>query len=103
MSEQTANLASLIYRWVAQNYGTDEADNPSWDIFELARAIVRGRPVRASIPPAEYLGDGVYVQYSGYDFRLFTERETGVHEIFLEPWMITNLNKFVQQQKEKDQ
>lgn len=32
----------------------------------------------------EYLGDGLYVDHDGYQYRLFTERPDGVHEVFLE-------------------
>lgn len=31
-----------------------------------------------------YLGDGAYVEDEGYQFRLFTERTNGVHEIYLD-------------------
>lgn len=44
-----------------------------------------------------YLADGVYVDFDGCTFRLWTERETGVHEIFLEPHAITTLNAFASQ------
>ncbi len=33
----------------------------------------------------EYIGDGVYIEDQGFQVRLFTERENGVHEIFLGP------------------
>lgn len=38
-----------------------------------------------------YLGDGVYVDFSGYDFRLFTQRDGAEHYIVLEPEMIREL------------
>lgn len=41
-----------------------------------------------------YLGDGVYVSFTGYDFKLYTKRESGEHYIFLEPNMIEALHKF---------
>lgn len=49
----------------------------------------------------EYIGDGVYVEFTGHDFILSTERESGTHFIHLEPFMIKRLNDFVQLQKER--
>lgn len=37
---------------------------------------------------SEYLGDGLYCDFDGWQFRLWTEREDGVHEVFLEPSVI---------------
>lgn len=43
-----------------------------------------------------YLGDGVYVEFRGFDFRLYTDRGlNGVHEIFLEPAHIEHLKMFM--------
>ena len=41
-----------------------------------------------------YLGDGAYAEYSGYDVRLFTERET-THEIFLDLAMLKRLMTWI--------
>ena len=44
-----------------------------------------------------YLGDGLYVEFDGYQFRLFTERGLGnVHEVFLEPEVMQAFLKFVE-------
>jgi len=32
----------------------------------------------------EYLGDGLYAEFDGWQFRLYCDRETGRHEVFLE-------------------
>jgi hypothetical protein len=32
-----------------------------------------------------YLGDGVYASFDGYQIRLATTRDNGIHEIYLEP------------------
>ena len=32
----------------------------------------------------EYLGDGAYADFDGYQVRLWTERETGIHEVYLD-------------------
>lgn len=32
-------LAEFITKWVKDNYGANEADNPSWNIEALANAI----------------------------------------------------------------
>lgn len=37
---------------------------------------------------SRYLGDGLYCDHDGYQFRLFTERDTGLCEIFLEPGVV---------------
>lgn len=33
---------------------------------------------------ASYLGDGLYIEDHDYSFRLFCERDNGIHEVFLE-------------------
>lgn len=45
----------------------------------------------------EYIGDGVYVEFTGYDFIISTERENGLHYIHLEPEMIGWLYGKIQQ------
>ena len=29
----------IIKKWVGENYGTNEADDPSWNIIELAKVV----------------------------------------------------------------
>lgn len=42
-----------------------------------------------------YLGDAVYCEFDGYQFRLTTEDGMGpTNEIFLEPQVLDILNKF---------
>lgn len=52
----SANLYRLIkattYKWVADNFGQSEADDPSWNIEELSVAITR-----AIIDKVEKKGD----------------------------------------------
>lgn len=43
----------------------------------------------------DYLGDGVYVEFSGYDLRLFTPEG---HQIFLEQDALKKLVNFAQRQ-----
>lgn len=38
----SAKLETLIKRWVAKTYGTQEAEDPSWDIESLAETIAKG-------------------------------------------------------------
>jgi hypothetical protein len=35
-----------------------------------------------------HLGDGLYVELSGGMVRLFTERATGVHEVYLDAYVL---------------
>jgi hypothetical protein len=42
----------------------------------------------------EYLGDGLYASFDGWMFRLWTERENGVHEVFLEPSVVARFNAY---------
>jgi len=44
----------------------------------------------------EYLGDGVYASFDGYQIWLKTERETGWHEIALEPPVFERLLEYRQ-------
>lgn len=46
-------------------------------------------------PVGEYLGDGVYAEYQTDGVWLRTERENGVHEIFLDDEVFTSLVKGV--------
>ncbi len=34
--------------------------------------------------PDFYVGDGVYASFNGYAIRLYTERASGTHEVFLD-------------------
>jgi hypothetical protein len=38
-----------------------------------------------------YLGDGVYADFDGYHIVLSTEREYGIHTIYLEPSVLSAL------------
>ena len=39
----------------------------------------------------EYLGDGLYVEFDGYQFRLYTDPQTrGRHEVYLEPAVLAS-------------
>jgi hypothetical protein len=43
----------------------------------------------------EYLGDSLYVEFNGWDYRLYTERDTGIHEVYLEPVVLQAFLDFV--------
>lgn len=47
----------------------------------------------------EYLGDGLYASYDGWQFRLWTERENGVHEVFLDPHALHNFIEFTKREE----
>ncbi len=47
----------------------------------------------------EYLGDGVYASFDGWQIWLRTPCETGDHEIALEPSFLAALNTFVERIK----
>lgn len=42
----------------------------------------------------QYIGDGVYIEYTGWDFVLSTKRDSGPHFIHLEPMQINAINKY---------
>jgi hypothetical protein len=46
-----------------------------------------------------YLGDGLYAEFDGYQFRLFTDRSGGygtdIHEVYLDSEVMTGLFAFV--------
>lgn len=44
-----------------------------------------------------YLGDGAYVEFTGYSFRLYTEGDFGVHEAHLEPEGLLKLIEFAKE------
>jgi len=46
--------------------------------------------------PRDYIGDGVYVEFDGFDVILRTERECCEHWLSLEPDMLAKLNEFWQ-------
>lgn len=50
--------------------------------------------------PDEYLGDGVYASFDGYQVWLRTQRG-GVHEIALEPAVFHALTDYVERLKKK--
>lgn len=43
----------------------------------------------------DYVGDGVYIEWTGWDFILSTERENGTHYIHIEPMMFNKINRFI--------
>lgn len=51
----------------------------------------------------EYLGDGVSVRFDGYQLWLSTPRESGTHEIALEPSVYENLVQYVERLKKSVQ
>lgn len=39
----------------------------------------------------QYLGDGLYAHFDGWQIQLFTERENGTHSVYLEREVYENL------------
>jgi hypothetical protein len=44
---------------------------------------------------SDYLGDGLYVEFDGYQFRLYTDRGHIRHEVFLEEAVLRAFFAFV--------
>jgi len=44
----------------------------------------------------EYLGDGLYASFDGYQFKLCAPREHGDHEVYLEPAVAESFMRFVE-------
>lgn len=42
----------------------------------------------------DYIGDGVYVSYQGFDIQISTPRSDGDHTVFLEPHVFAELVRF---------
>lgn len=42
-----------------------------------------------------YIGDGVYARWDGFAVRLETERDNGMHFIYLEPQHVERLAKLI--------
>lgn len=49
----------------------------------------------------EYLGDGLYVRFDGYQLWLRAPREGGDHEVALEPPVWAALERYVKQLREE--
>lgn len=49
----------------------------------------------------EYLGDGLYADYDGEQFRLHTQRNEGEHEVFLEPHVLAAFLAFVERERKR--
>jgi hypothetical protein len=47
-----------------------------------------------------YLGDGLYAAFDGYQIRLWTQREDGVHEVFLDDVALAAFELFVSRIRE---
>ena len=45
----------------------------------------------------EYIGDGLYAAFDGFQFKLRAPRETGDHEVFLEPDVLRMFIEFAMQ------
>jgi len=43
MKKETANrqIEKIIYKWVGESYGTQEADDPSWNVGLLSKEIAK--------------------------------------------------------------
>lgn len=47
------------------------------------------------VPPVEYLGDGVYLEFSGYDFKIMAnDHKNPSDSIYLEPFVLKALFNF---------
>jgi hypothetical protein len=55
------------------------------------------------IETKNYIGDGVYAEFSGWDFKLTTERENGENTIYLDYEMVELLHKWSQQLANKEE
>jgi len=51
--------------------------------------------------PQTYLGDGLYAEFDGYQFRLWTDRYGVVHEVFLDARVTSAFIDFVRQVAKK--
>ena len=47
-------LRTIIYNWVGKNFGTQEAEDPSWSIEELAKEIAKYKYEIHSLVQEEY-------------------------------------------------
>lgn len=55
------------------------------------------------LPTPEYLGDGLYAEYDGWQIRLFASNGIGTtNEVFLEPDVLRAFLKYVQAVREKN-
>jgi hypothetical protein len=53
---------------------------------------------------SEYLGDGLYVEFDGFQFRLYAS--DGIHvtnEVYLEPSVLAAVIRFINRTKEQQQ
>jgi hypothetical protein len=50
------------------------------------------------MPKDEHLGDGLFVSFDGWQYRLWTERSDGVHEVFLEPGVVVAFQNYIERQ-----
>lgn len=44
-----------------------------------------------------YLGDGLYASFDGYQVRLWCERDSGRHEVYLDPGVLREFERWVAQ------
>lgn len=44
-----------------------------------------------------YLGDGVYARFDGFGIWTVTQRDDGWHEIYFEPGVLAQLNRFAKE------
>lgn len=50
-----------------------------------------------------YLGDGLYASFDGYQFRLWTERGSVTHEVFLDSHTLAAFSAFVDATCEREE
>jgi len=48
-----------------------------------------------------YLGDGLYAEFDGYQFRLYTDRGHVRHEVFLEDAVVHAFLAFIKKVRER--
>lgn len=65
---------------------TEEIQEPS----EISKAILDNET---------YIGDGLYVSFDGYQYRLRAPREDGDHFIFMEQSVLDNFIRYVEFKK----
>jgi len=45
----------------------------------------------------KYLDDGLYASFDGYQIKLRAPRECGDHEVYLDPYALDELMKFIEE------
>lgn len=96
-------LRTIIYNWVDKNFGTQEAEDPSWSIEELAKEIAKHKWEIHSMVQEEYDLEDIDEEAKRMGVKLSKDEREWVYHRYkkLEDSNLENLYYIIEELKER--